>query len=148
MKILLFIVFLDLIHFSINAQTTPENILQSFDHQTRKLERKNKATTLSKKSIIGDLNNDKKDDVIIEVSFGAKNGNSILFKTAYIFLSENETFAKHIEFSPSYCMEVTQILDNQFYVNEFDNCLHQASIINQHIYLLHLSEVLELIETK
>lgn len=148
MKILLFIVFLDLIHFSINAQTTPENILQSFDHQTRKLERKNKATILSKKSIIGDLNNDKKEDVIIEVSFGAKNGNSILFKTAYIFLSENETFAKPIEFSPSYCMEVTQILDNQFYVNEFDQCIHQANRINQHIFILHHSEVLELIETK
>lgn len=76
-----------------------------------------------------------------------KKGNNVVFKTAYIYLSEVETYSNPIVFSPSYCMEITQISDNQFFVNEFDNCLQQTSSINHHIYILHLSEVLKLVET-
>ncbi|MCC6703055.1 MAG: hypothetical protein IT221_16105 [Fluviicola sp.] len=148
MKSILFTIFLSMFLSLIQAQETTADVLVSFDQQTRKLERKNKAQILSKKIVQGDLNNDRKDDVIIEVSWGAKKGNGVVFKTAYIYLSEDESYAKTITFSPSYCMEISQISDNQFYVNEFDNCLQQASIINQHIYILHLSEVLELVERK
>lgn len=132
---------------SLHAQQSTADVLESFDQQSRKLERKNKAQILSKKIIQGDLNNDLKDEVIIEISWGAKKGNNVVFKTAYIYLSEDETYSNPIVFSPSYCMDITQISDNQFYTYEFDNCIHQTSSINHHIYILHLSEVLELVET-
>ena len=83
---------------SLHAQQSTADVLESFDQQSRKLERKNKAQILSKKIIQGDLNNDLKDDVIIEISWGAKKGNNVVFKTAYIYLSEDETYSNPIVF--------------------------------------------------
>lgn len=57
---------------SLHAQQTTAEILESFDQQSRKIERKNKAEILSKKIVQSDLNNDLKDDVIIEITWGAK----------------------------------------------------------------------------
>ncbi len=80
------------------------------------ISKKNGYVVLYRRAIIGDLNNDLKDDVIIE--FGIGQGNTVVQKEAAIYLANETSISVVGGYSPNYAFVIDSISNNIAFIRE------------------------------
>lgn len=131
LKILHLLIIFNFISFRLHSQvndskcdshTLKNEALKLFDKYAPKIEQSNDLKIQYRRTICGDLNNDKLTDVIVEFGLGVKNSNGILLKQAAIYLNVNGKLKVVSGFDPNYCFKILRIENGIIKIQGYETC--------------------------
>ena len=145
-RLLFSLIFITSLTLEASAQTPPKTqALQQFNEYTPKIEESHDMNLLYREAIVGDLNMDSLNDVIVEFGLGAKQGNNVIFNQAAIYLNQDGDVAVIGEFSPGYCINIKGINNGIVTVQKFKNCINpHPKVVDTKYYALKGDELVRI----
>lgn len=96
--------------------------LAMFEQYVPTIEKSQHLTVQFRRAVVGDLNGDDVNDVIVEFGLGKRHANTLLSKQAAIYISENGGPRVAGGFEPSWCMHIEGIAQGHIKIAELKTC--------------------------